>query len=704
MAHHLFRARTIIVGKKGVTDAMNSLQRVMQNEKQIKDIQLNRYYEKPTVKRRRKKYESKLRIYNAEMDRKIGFLSKKDRAQFEKVPKNDALSYLLEILPSRFGRKPERLHSTARVIEYVPSSNPDSPPPSFLSDSHFDLEEEIVRDVCDYLSRHEVDVSKHDLPYSSNTEEWQLEEMVMKDCFEEFLRRIPRFQDLALRLKPRKVTDPFVGKDGCLRSECRTICSRLYCDQNLTNISIVGIPSKESFVKLSISEQTETEHYKFASPLIGSAYSSHDAYIEINYKKLSPIPEQSSEVILEHNRYFKEINIAVKDVSSLVLESPPPCHRTEHKENVDLNTQDIDHLEPCQLHLEESVCVFSPRSQKKTTQEVEASSRLPDKISSLMLVVPDVDDSELVRQDFTRTLSTLSKETKEDFQSELELQLHWDPLHATPEKNINQLRFTTDCKECSAPESPLKVPTFASELKVKLKKMPWGNVYVSGTDASPLALELTKPSPLVPCMAKKENFSETNTSIPNSTRSKSSGKVIVGNAATCSSIRTSEVLDDSKKYNNIHSGIDDFVLLRTGMKSSSRCPPKAIVKAMKVDQRNGDQNDDILTKMENFKDHAEVVDASLAGELQTAYNYIENYIRPCLLQLQEAGCVASSYTTSNLTADYTRFVLKQEERKKSDIFSTDQTCDVKRHKMLICLHVFVTTAELIRECGITVAQ
>ena len=80
MAHHLFRARTIIVGKKGVTDAMNSLQRVMQNEKQIKDIQLNKYYEKPTVKRRRKKYESRLKIYNAEMDRKISFLSKKDRS------------------------------------------------------------------------------------------------------------------------------------------------------------------------------------------------------------------------------------------------------------------------------------------------------------------------------------------------------------------------------------------------------------------------------------------------------------------------------------------------------------------------------------------------------------------------------------------------------------------------------------------------
>ena len=81
MAHHLFRARTVIVGRKGVTDAMNTLQRVMQNEKQIKDIQLNRYYEKPTVKRRRRIYESKLKIYNNEMARKIDFLSKKDRSE-----------------------------------------------------------------------------------------------------------------------------------------------------------------------------------------------------------------------------------------------------------------------------------------------------------------------------------------------------------------------------------------------------------------------------------------------------------------------------------------------------------------------------------------------------------------------------------------------------------------------------------------------
>ena len=50
----------------------------------------------------------------------------------------------------------------------------------------------------------------------------------MKDCFALFLRRIPRFQDLASRLKPRKVADPFVGNNGCLRCEFQIIWYRLF--------------------------------------------------------------------------------------------------------------------------------------------------------------------------------------------------------------------------------------------------------------------------------------------------------------------------------------------------------------------------------------------------------------------------------------------------------------------------------------------
>ena len=111
-----------------------------------------------------------------------------------------------------------------------------------------------------------------------------------------------------------------------------------------------------------------------------------------------------------------------------------------------------------------------------------------------------------------------------------------------------------------------------------------------------------------------------------------------------------------------------------------------------------------VLKVEDLKDLTEVVEVPLTDEFQTTYNYVENNIKSYLVQLQENGCVASSYTADNLIGDYTRFVLKQEEKKKSDLSNTDQTYNDKKYKMLICLHTLVTTAELIRECGIAVAQ
>ena len=88
----------------------------------------------------------------------------------------------------------------------------------------------------------------------------------------------------------------------------------------------------------------------------------------------------------------------------------------------------------------------------------------------LILLVPDVADK-VVEPDFTSRLSTLFKE---DFQSELELKLHWDPLHRKPRENINQLRFTTIYMEC---RTPMKLLDLTVEIQTKLKKMPWENVY-----------------------------------------------------------------------------------------------------------------------------------------------------------------------------------------------------------------------------------
>lgn len=87
------------------------------------------------------------------------------------------------------------------------------------------------------------------------------------------------------------------------------------------------------------------------------------------------------------------------------------------------------------------------------------------------ITVPDVDDNEPEKQDLCSKLSTLFQE---DFQSQLELQLHWDPLHRKPQENITQLRFTMKCKEY---ESSMKLLDLAVGMTAKLKKIPWKNVY-----------------------------------------------------------------------------------------------------------------------------------------------------------------------------------------------------------------------------------
>ena len=80
MAHHRFLARTIVV-ENGVASALRSLQRVLTQEYVMRDIRLKRYYEKPTIKRRRVKYESALRLYNSEMKKKVDFLMEKQRKE-----------------------------------------------------------------------------------------------------------------------------------------------------------------------------------------------------------------------------------------------------------------------------------------------------------------------------------------------------------------------------------------------------------------------------------------------------------------------------------------------------------------------------------------------------------------------------------------------------------------------------------------------
>lgn len=82
-------------------------------------------------------------------------------------PHEKPLCYYLKLVTPTFGNKPESFQ-VKQEIEFVPSSNPDSPSPSFLSDSLSEFEDEIVQDVYCYLNRHDVNNTILTLANSGN--------------------------------------------------------------------------------------------------------------------------------------------------------------------------------------------------------------------------------------------------------------------------------------------------------------------------------------------------------------------------------------------------------------------------------------------------------------------------------------------------------------------------------------------------------
>ncbi|XP_042297121.1 28S ribosomal protein S21, mitochondrial [Sceloporus undulatus] len=80
MSHHLkFVARTVMVPNGNVEVAYRVLNRILTMDGIIDESKRRRYYEKPCRRRQREAYEACRRIYNAEMARKISFLSRKNR-------------------------------------------------------------------------------------------------------------------------------------------------------------------------------------------------------------------------------------------------------------------------------------------------------------------------------------------------------------------------------------------------------------------------------------------------------------------------------------------------------------------------------------------------------------------------------------------------------------------------------------------------
>ncbi|NWU89306.1 RT21 protein, partial [Upupa epops] len=77
MANHArFVARTVMVQNGNVDAAYGTLNRILSQEGLLEDIRRRRYYEKPCRRRQRVAYEACRRVYNTEMARKLGFLSR----------------------------------------------------------------------------------------------------------------------------------------------------------------------------------------------------------------------------------------------------------------------------------------------------------------------------------------------------------------------------------------------------------------------------------------------------------------------------------------------------------------------------------------------------------------------------------------------------------------------------------------------------
>lgn len=80
MANHArFFARTVLVKNNDVDAAYRALDRILRNDKVLEKARRNQYYEKPYQQRNRVSLEKCIRIYNADMKRKIEFVMRKNR-------------------------------------------------------------------------------------------------------------------------------------------------------------------------------------------------------------------------------------------------------------------------------------------------------------------------------------------------------------------------------------------------------------------------------------------------------------------------------------------------------------------------------------------------------------------------------------------------------------------------------------------------
>ncbi|XP_064603749.1 small ribosomal subunit protein bS21m-like [Liolophura sinensis] len=77
--HLRFIARTVLVRNNDVDRSYRVLDKIHRNEKIFENVRRKMFYEKPYQTRNRLSWERCKRIYNADMQRKIEFVMRKNR-------------------------------------------------------------------------------------------------------------------------------------------------------------------------------------------------------------------------------------------------------------------------------------------------------------------------------------------------------------------------------------------------------------------------------------------------------------------------------------------------------------------------------------------------------------------------------------------------------------------------------------------------
>ncbi|XP_048587870.1 protein shortage in chiasmata 1 ortholog [Nematostella vectensis] len=623
--------------------------------------------------------------------------------------------------------------------EMVPSSNPDSPIVDF--DLWSELEEEVLNYVVETVEPTQemffMDSAEDDDLYS-------IEDQISVGVTVDLIVQVPLLRDLASRLKPRAVPDPFTNHDGSqltedfiLRGE-RTLSGSKYTAKQDNE-------SKETFLKDYGSPKDEIPQM-LEDPMIESPYEEmitgrKTLPDHLGHKEDVAMSDGSS-LITTPCKPIDNLEYAVSSLSSKVdfmdingegvpspegfdlggvLESPlaTTIRDSTTQSNTSTATNELDPVtvSPVLTHQ-----VMTPTSKERSVRKVWEKEKVFNEIVAMALPVPNVPSStKVAAQDVSGLIGTMDKEV---INTGVELRLCWDPLdeEAGPiEKarmKVARLAKMRVSKKQSKGSPTVQLPEAFNHVELREYQEKGDNPArcADFVPKSPSALRTT-PLPerkqLQAVVYPTQHDTDHSLGVkPHENKSQ--------NDAPATLMSNSAV-----KKNAIFSSLDDFLVLRT-----TKTPQASVRSTYEKDNSNTILNTlpikqeqkkepiptshptkrpdvplkdtKVVAKQERNASHItqspRVIDLKLQEELLEAVEFLQSSIHPFLARLKQSGIIKPATTLSTLTPDYTRFLVKQTEVSMKEDENLEQC-----HRMVLCLHGLVGALDLVVNCGLAVA-